>query len=280
MADIRVVTDSSCDLPQALADQHNIEIVPLTIRFGDEELVDRRDLTPKEFWAKCAATPVLPETAAPSPGAFEAAFRKAADEGCKGVVSINLSSDLSATFQSAQLAAQAVADVIPVRVVDSKSITMGLGVMALSAAVLAEQGKSIDDVAGAAEDLVPRTRVYGALNTLENLKKGGRIGGAQALAGSLLSIKPIIEVRDGKVEQESKQRTRARSLRYLADKVAAAGDLDYLAVMHGESPDLEEFLDLLTPVRKREDIVIGDIGAVIGTHGGPGVMGVAFIVPR
>jgi DegV family protein with EDD domain len=279
MGNIRVVTDSSCDLPQGLADEHDIEIVPLTIRFGDEELVDRRDLTPKEFWAKCAATPVLPETAAPSPGAFETAFRKAAADGCAGVVCICLSGDLSATYQSAQLAAQAVEGEIPVRVIDSKSITMGLGVMCLSAAAMAEQGKGIDDVAAAAEDLVPRVRVYGALNTLENLKKGGRIGGAKALAGSLLSIKPIIEVRNGKVEEESKQRTRARSLRYLADKIKAAGDLEYLAVMHGEAADLDEFLEMLASVPQRDDMVIGDIGAVIGTHGGPGVMGVAFVIP-
>ncbi|MDQ1404108.1 MAG: fatty acid kinase fatty acid binding subunit, partial [Actinomycetota bacterium] len=165
-------------------------------------------------------------------------------------------------------------------VIDSKSITMGLGVMAISAAELAAQGKSIDDVAGAAEDLIPRVWVYGALDTLENLKKGGRIGGARALAGSLLSIKPIIEVRHGKVEEESKQRTRARALKYLADKVKEFDDIEYLAVMHGEAPDLEEFLDLLAPLHRREDIMIGDIGAVIGAHGGPGVMGVAFIVPR
>jgi DegV family protein with EDD domain len=144
---------------------------------------------------------------------------------------------------------------------------------------MAEQGKGIDDVAAAAEDLVPRVRVYGALNTLENLKKGGRIGGAKALAGSLLSIKPIIEVRNGKVEEESKQRTRARSLRYLADKIKAAGDLEYLAVMHGEAADLDEFLEMLASVPQRDDMVIGDIGAVIGTHGGPGVMGVAFVIP-
>ena len=131
----------------------------------------------------------------------------------------------------------------------------------------------------AAEALVPRTRVYGALDTLENLKKGGRVGGAQALIGSMLSIKPIIEVRDGQVEPESKQRTRSRALRYLADKVRQEGTIENLAVMHGDAPDLDEFLDLLDPLFGRDEIVIGDIGAVIGTHAGPRVIGMAFQVP-
>jgi DegV family protein with EDD domain len=155
---------------------------------------------------------------------------------------------------------------------------MGLGNITISAARLAAAGKSIDDVAGAAEDLVHRTRVLGTLDTLENLKKGGRIGGAKAMLGSMLSLKPVIWVNDGVVEEESKQRTRSRALRYLADKVAeqATQGIENLAVMHGDAPDLDEFLDLLDAHFPREDIVIGDIGAVIGTHAGPRVMGLAY----
>lgn len=280
MPGIRVVTDSACDLPPELAEEYDIDIVPLTIRFGGDELVDRLDLTPTQFWARCAQSPVLPETAAPSPGAFEDAFRRALADGCDGVVSVNLSSDLSATYQSAQMAARAVADAIPVRVIDSRSITMGEGVMALTAAKAARESKDIDEVAGAAEDLVGRVKVFGALDTLENLKKGGRIGGAQAALGGMLSIKPIIEVSNGKVEPESKQRTRSRSLRYLVDKVRDAGPIEQLAVMHGDAPDLQEFLDMLAPVYPRDKTIVGDIGAVIGTHGGPRVVGVTFVVPR
>ena len=114
MSGIRIVTDSACDLPTATAVEHNIEIVPLTIRFGDEEFVDGRDLSPKEFWARCANSPVLPETAAPSPGEFEAAFRRAGDAGRDGVVCINLSSELSATHQAAQLGAEAIKADLPV----------------------------------------------------------------------------------------------------------------------------------------------------------------------
>ena len=280
MPDIRVVTDSACDLPPSLAEEYDIDIVPLTIRFGDEELVDRKDLTPTEFWARCKASSVLPETAAPSPGAFEDAFRRAVADGCDGVVCVCLSGALSATIQSAQMAAKAVADAIPVKVIDSRSITMGQGVMALAAARMAKEGKGLDDVAGAAEDLLGRVRVYGALDTLENLKKGGRVGGAQAMIGTMLSIKPIIEVSSGKVEPESKQRTRSRSLSYLVSKVRDAGKVEQLAVMHGDAPDLEEFLQMMSEVYPREDIIVGDIGAVIGTHGGPRVIGITFVVPR
>jgi DegV family protein with EDD domain len=280
LAGIRVVTDSACDLPPDMAAELGIDIVPLTIRFGNEELVDRRDLSAKEFWARVAGSPVLPETAAPSPGAFEEAYRKAAADGAEGVVCVTLSGGLSATFQSAQLAAQAVGDVIPVRVVDSRSVTMAEGLMAVAAARAAKQGKGLEDCVGVVEDLVPRTRVYGALDTMENLKKGGRIGAAQAMLGSMLSIKPIIEVLDGKVEAESRQRTRSKSLRYLVEKVRAAGQVDDLAVMHGDAPDLDELLDLLGAVYPRDDILVGDIGPVIGTHGGPGVIGVTFHLPR
>ncbi|MBW3668123.1 MAG: DegV family protein [Actinobacteria bacterium] len=280
MGAIHVVSDSAGDLPDALAAEHNIEVVPLTIRFGEESLVDRRDLSPTEFWARVASSPVLPETAAPSPGAFEESFRAAAANGADGVVCVTLSAALSATFQSAQLAARAVADVIPVRVVDSRAVSLGQGLMAVAAARMSKRGKSLDDCVGAAEDLVPRTRTYAALDTLENLKKGGRIGAAQAMLGSVLSIKPIIEIADGKVEAESKQRTRSKSLRYLMEKVRQFPRVEDLAVMHGDAPDVDELVDLLGAVYPRDDIIVEQVGAVIGTHGGPRVIGVTFQVPK
>jgi DegV family protein with EDD domain len=280
MSRIAIVSDSSCDIPQHLADQHNIEIVPLNIRFGAQEYVDRKDLTPNEFWKKVAESKTLPETSAPSPGAFEQAFRRAAEGGADGIVCVNISRDLSATIQSAELAAQAVASDIPVRVIDSRSASIGQGLLALAAARFAEAGKGLDDVAGAVDDLVPRTRVYAALDTLENLRKGGRIGGAQAMLGSMLNIKPIIEITKGKVEAESKQRTRSKSLRYLVDKVRADLPVENLSILHGNAPDIDEVVDQLGEIYPRDDILVGDIGAVIGTHGGPRVVGVGYFVGR
>src|SRR5206468_4104635 len=131
MAGVRVVTDSSCDLPDDLVAEHGITVVPLSIRFGAEELVDRRDLTSEEFWSRCQTSPVLPETAAPSPGAFEAAFRQARESGADGIVCVNLSSKLSATIQAAAQAAKAVEADVPVRVIDSLSVSLGLGLHVL-----------------------------------------------------------------------------------------------------------------------------------------------------
>jgi len=279
MAAVRVVCDSSCDLPASTLAEWNIDIVPLMVRFGDEEFVDRQDLTSEEFWARCKISPVLPETSAPSPGAFEQKFRDLKADGAEGVVVVTLSSKLSATEQAARLGAKALEGELPVNVVDSLSATLGQGMIALAAARAAAEGKSLDEVTRVAEELVPRTRLYGALDTLENLKKGGRVGNAQALIGSMLSLKPIVELRDGLVEAESKQRTRSRALRYLVDKVRSHPGLENLAVLHGDAPDLDEFLGMLEPFYPREKIVIGDLGAVIGAHAGPRTIGVVFHTP-
>lgn len=280
---VRIVTDSACDLDEATTSRLGITVVPLSIRFGEEEFVDRRDLTPKQFWKKVAESPVLPETAAPSPGAFEAAFRAAAADGATGVVCVCLSAQLSATHGSATLAANAVKDVIEVRVVDSRSITSGQGTMAVVGADKAAGGASIDEVEAAVTALVGRTFVYGALDTLDNLKKGGRIGGAQALIGSLLQVKPILDVSSGAVESPGKQRTRGKALAHLAQLAADAkakhGSIAHLAVMHGDADDVDTLLDLLADIYPRDQIVVGQIGAVIGTHGGPRVVGMTFDVP-
>ncbi len=276
---IAVVTDSSSDLPADLAAAHKVGVVPLSIRFGDEELVDRRDLTPPQFWARCAASPVLPETSAPSPGAFEAAFRAAADDGAQGVVCVTLSSKLSATIEAAQAAATALEGVVPVRVVDSRSVTMGLGMIVLATARAGADSSDVDQVAALATELAGRTRVYGTLDTLENLKKGGRIGAAQALLGSILSVKPVIEVRDGAVEPGPRQRTRARALAWVADRVAADAPPGQVAIISGEAPDVDALRALLAPHVADDRLVLADLGAVIGTHTGPRTIGVAYQLP-
>ena len=272
---VRIVTDSSCDLPAQIADELGIAIVPLSIRFGDEEFIDREELTTAEFWTRCAGSPTLPETAAPAPGQFEAAYRKLAAEGATGIVVLNLSAALSATIQSAELAAKSVDDV-DVRVIDTRTLTIGLGTIAIACARAARDGAGLDEVERLGRDLADRTRVFGALDTLENLKKGGRIGNARAMLGTALSIKPIIEVTGGQVEEAGKQRTRSKALKFLVDKVRSyEGRMENLAVMHADCSDVDVFVDMLRPIYDGE-IVVGEIGPVIGTHGGRGTIGVAF----
>jgi DegV family protein with EDD domain len=275
---VRIVTDSACDLPQQVADELGIEIVPLTIRIDGHEYVDRADLSPAQFWAKCAASPTLPETAAPSPGQFEAAYRKLAADGATSIVSVNLSSALSATMQSAELAARAVADAIKVTVVDSQQVTLGQGLIVRDVARLAATGASHDEVVALARSLATRTKVWGALDTLENLKKGGRIGGARAMLGTALAIKPIIEVRDGKVEEGGKQRTRSKALAFVVQRLVDAGPVETLMVLHADCSDVDAFVAMLRP-HHQGDIVVGDIGPVVGTHTGRGTIGIAFSVP-
>jgi DegV family protein with EDD domain len=273
---VRIVTDSACDLPDSVAADLGIEIVPLSIRFGDTEFIDRVELTTAEFWAKCAATPTLPETSAPPPGAFEAAYRRAASDGATGVVVVSLSSALSATMQSAEVAARSIADGITVRFVDSRSVSLGLGTIAVACARRAAEGADVDEVAALGTELASRTRVFGALDTLDNLKKGGRIGNAKALLATALAIKPIIEVIDGKVEQGGKQRTRTKALAFLVDKVREyQGRMSGLAVLHADCTDVDQFVAMLRPLYEGE-IIVGEIGPVIGSHAGRGTIGVAF----
>ncbi|MFO1538276.1 MAG: DegV family protein [Actinomycetota bacterium] len=273
------MTDSACDLSDLVAETMRIEIVPLSIRFGDEELVDREQLSPEDFWTRLRSSPVLPETSAPSAGQFEARFRRVIERGATGIICINLSSRLSATMQAAQLAATAVRDECPIVVIDSRTVSMGLGALCLTAARRAADGARLEEIVEDVLSRRDRTRLFGALDTLEYLKKGGRIGNARALLGSVLSIKPIVEVREGAVEEAGKVRTRSKALALLADR-ARAEKIDSLAVLHGQADDVDDLLDRLSEFFPRDEIVTGLVGPVIGTHAGPGVIGVSFQVAR
>jgi len=277
MARIRVVTDSACDLSAGVAADHGITVVPLSIRFGSDEFVDGRDLTTEEFWARCKASDVLPETAAPSPGAFQEAFLAAAADGYDGVLSISISGGVSATFQAAVAAAKAVGDTIEVRAVDSRSMTLGLGLIALDLAELAATGADLDTLEARAAFLIPRTQVFGLVDTLEHLEKGGRIGGARALLGSLLSIKPVVTLVDGVVGEESKQRTRGRSLQYLAAKALESPTVSRIAIADGAATDIDEFLALLADQKSEHPLFVSQLGPVVGTHTGPGTIGLCMI---
>lgn len=276
---VHIATDSASDLPKDLVAERGITVVPLTVRFGDDREIVDGTITPEEFWSRCNESSVLPQTSAPSTGDFEESFRKAAAAGADGIVCVTIASGLSATFASASAAAESLKDEIPVRVVDSETASMGEGLITLAAAELAATGAGLDQVEAEARSAVARTKVFAALDTLEFLKKGGRIGGAQAFLGSLLSIKPIIEVGNGGVEPESKQRTRSRAMQYLADKVKAAAPHARLAVVHGRAPDVEEFTDLLGEWAPKGGIIVSDVGAVIGAHSGPRLLGVTFQSP-
>ena len=273
---VRVVTDSASDLTDEEASALGITIVPLSIRFGEEELIDRIELGADEFYARMAASDDVPGTAAPPPGAFKTAFDNCFEDGANTVVCINLSSGVSATLEAAEIGARELGD-RDIRIIDSRSVTSGLGTMVLTAGRTANNGASAEEVVSVVESLKQRTYVYAALDTLENLKKGGRIGSAQALLGNMLSIKPIIDFSSGVVEEAAKLRTRKKSLVWLRDKLAEHGDrVENLSVMHAQAEDIEDFLELLATVVDPSTIRVGSLGPVVASHAGPGVVGMSF----
>ncbi len=280
MPGIRVVTDSSSDLPPDLVSTFGIEIVPLTIRFGDEEFVDVRDLSPDQFWERCHKSARLPETAAPAPGAFREAFLGAAEDGMDGVVCITISSGLSATHQAAS--ASLIGDdlPIPVSVIDSRYVTLAQGFVVLAAAEAAASGLPLDKVVDATREVIERVSAFATLDTLDNLRKGGRIGGAQALLGSMLAIKPVIQLVDGVVEPESRQRTRSKALTHLIEATKARGTPERLGIAHGAASDVGRYLDQVNDAFPGIDVVISEMGAVLGTHVGHGAVAlVARLAP-
>ncbi|HXZ83676.1 MAG TPA: DegV family protein [Acidimicrobiales bacterium] len=272
MKPIRIVTDNACDLPDELLAKHNVIVVPLDVRLGDFDAADLRGISAEQFWKLARQSPALAETSAPAPGAFHEVFAAAADDGSAGVVCVTISSGLSATYQAARAGAEPFQGKFPVAVIDSLAASVAEGLLVLEAADLVESGADFARTAATVQAEVPKVFVYGTLDTLEYLRRGGRIGNAQAFFGSLLSIKPVIVVRNGVVEAESRQRTRARSLEYLASKATSLGPLKRLAVGNADADDIDVFLDLLAPIFPPAETLVSYIGPIIGAHTGPGTI--------
>jgi DegV family protein with EDD domain len=275
---IRIVTDSSCDLPDAILERHRITVVPLTIRFGDEDFVDREELSGDEFWERLTSGGVTPETAAPSVGRFQEVYRGLSDEGADGVVAVMISSGISATHQSAALGAEQFTSGIPVRVVDSGLVSGALGLAVLAAASAAENGGTIDEVETAARDAASKSNLFATLDTLEFLRRGGRIGGAAAFFGNLLDVKPLITFQDGVVHPGGRVRTRRKAIAAVLGHLDALQQGAEVAVIHSDPEDLGAFLAALDE-RGNEDPLVCRLGPVVGTHAGPGVIGIVYRVP-
>ena len=275
---IRIVTDSSCDLPDEVIAANRIEIVPLTIRFGEEELVDREQLSGDEFWHRLTSGGALPETAAPSVGRFQQAFTRMVSSGATGIVVVGISSKISATLQSANLAAEQYAAGVPVRVVDSQLVSAALGLAVIVAAEAAAAGGTLDEVEAVARHACERGRIFATPDTLEYLKRGGRIGGAQALMGGLLDVKPLLAFEEGRVAAAGRVRSRKKAIAAVLEHVVEQhGAIERLAVVHSNPPDLAEFLTRLAEVYPNEPM-LARFGPVVGTHIGPNAIGIAYLV--
>jgi DegV family protein with EDD domain len=277
VGEVRIVTDSAADLPPAIAAERGIEIVPLSVRFGSESFLSGIELSTEDFWSKLRSTQDAPSTAAPSAGDFQTAYEKLIADGATGVVSVHLSSKLSATYQSAEVAAKEVRGV-PVEVVDTLAVSAGQGLMAVRAAERAAAGASAAEIAAELVDLRSRVRLYGLIDTLEYLRRGGRIGGAAAMLGTMLKVKPVIGLEDGVVEPVDRVRTRVKGLEHLVGMVRQDADrIERFVIVSGQAQDEDQLLSMLdgvVPVTRND---VWPFGPIVGAHAGPGVIGVCYI---
>jgi DegV family protein with EDD domain len=283
MAGPAIVTDSAADLPPQVALERDISVVPLLTNFGPETYQVGVDLSAAEFWAKLTASgSPFPTTAAAAPGIFQATYDSRFAAGADSVVAIHVASTLSATMKSAQIARDALAQ-REIMIVDSWSASGGTGLLALLAADLRDQGLSGSEIARAVSERIGDLRLYVVLETLDYLRRGGRISGAQAALGTLLSVKPIITIGEGKVEQVDRVRTRGKARERLLELLAVE-PVEGIFVLHGLAPDVDDFKDeLLARLPERppdERVVTSLIGASVGAHLGPGCVGAAVLLKR
>lgn len=278
---VAVITDSTAYLPEGFAARHRIRVVPLHVLVDGVSALDGTETGPRAL-AEALGDRRIVTTSRPTPSEFATAYREVLAEGADAVVSVHLSSRLSGTWEAALLAAGEVGP-DTVRVVDSRSTAMGLGFAALRAAEVAASGAGVEDVEAAAVSASRRSEVFFVVETLEYLRRGGRIGHAAALLGTALAVKPVLHMRDGEIQPWEKVRTMKRALTRLVDLAAeAAGDDDIrLAVHHLDSPD--RAAELATRLEERlprsRGCVVSELGAVIGAHTGPGVLGVVVHHP-
>lgn len=273
---VRVVVDSTADLPPELAAEWGITVVPCLVHFGRETFREGVDLSHAEFYRRLEVGPGLPTTSAPGPGVFETFYRQLAAETDQ-IVSIHLSSKLSAVYNVARLGAEGF-EKTEIAVVDSGSVTMGLGWLAVMAARAARAGRSLDEIVRLVEAARLRVRVFALLDTLEYLRRGGRLGRLVATLSALLDVKPIIGVEEGEVLPLGRVRSRRRAVDWLVSLVEGLGPLAELAVLHSRARQAAESLaDRLAVFSPRDRMVIAEVGTVIGTHVGPNGLGVACV---
>jgi len=274
---VRIVTDSTADLTKEQQQAAGITVVPLNVHFGDQVFRDHVDLTADEFFRRLKASAQLPRTSQPSVGLFEEAYRTLRENGDE-IVSVHLSSKVSGTYNSALMAAKAVDEQV-IEVVDSLSTSMALGFMALEGARLARAGRDRATIAERLRALVPKARVICVVDTLTYLERGGRIGKARALLGSLLNVKPILQLKDGEVVPIGRARGRPQALNKLVELLERDGQVSQLAIMHGAAQaDAEQLRERVAASYPGLDILLTEIGAVLGTHTGPGVIGFTYLL--
>ncbi len=278
---IKLVTDTTASLPQHILDEFDIPLVPQYVHFGEETYLDSFEMTPEQFYAKQAAAADLPKTSAPPIGDFLPIFKRLVEEDPTApILCIHPSAEVSGTVRSCRAAAAGFPDA-KIRIFDSRSVSVALGLMVWEAACMAQDGAGIDDILACLGHMRDNMQVFFVVDTLEYLAKGGRIGRAAHLLGSLLDIRPILTLVNGVVESHSKARTRHRSLALMRDMVIeGAGQKPglRLGVAHGMCEDeARPFADELCSILHPERLLFSEIGPSIGVHTGPRVLAVCWV---
>ena len=273
---IKIVTDSTADLPPRLAEEPGITVVPAYVKFRGEVYRDRVDINEDEFYHRLLNDPIHPSTDPPTPQDFADVYRKLSKEA-DGIISIHISSKISATCNSA-LRGKELAEVeCPIEVVDSKSVTMGLGLLVRAANTLVKSGKSLPQLEKEVKQIIPSIHLFGLLDTLKYLARGGRISKSRAILGSILSVKPILTMKDGELDSAGQVRSRARGIDRLFGFVKKTTSIEDLAIMYSTTPDVAQTLaERMDSIFAKEQIHLVRLGPALGVHAGPGILFVAF----
>jgi len=274
---VKIVTDSLSDITGDLAQELGVTVVPLYVRFGEEVYRDRVEMTTDEFYHRLVHDATFPTTTQPPPGDFVSVYNKLAKETDEILV-IVVSSKLSGTYQSALQAKSMVEGKCRIEVIDSQTIVMGLGLIVISAAKAAQAGANLDELADLVRKAMPRSHAIMSFDTLKYLAKGGRIGKAQSFLGSILSVKPILTIRDGEVHPVTRVRSRAAGVDYLYNSAASYSHIEELAVEYATTPDeADDLVERLNSVFPKERIYRSTVSPVLGTHAGPHVLSVSVL---
>jgi fatty acid kinase fatty acid binding subunit len=279
MPKVAIVTDSTATIPQEYLDQYSIHVLPQVLIWGSETLLDGIDIQPTEFYERLKTDPVHPTTSQVTPASFIKKFEQLLAEDYE-ILNVLISPKLSGTMESARQAREMFPDA-PIEIVNSESVAMGLGFQVLAAARAAVEGATLDECRAVAEQSIPHTGVVLTVETLEFLHRGGRIGGGAKFLASALNVKPILEIRDGRVDSVERVRTRGKSLNRLVELIeerVAGREPVRLATLHANSPEdarhlLEEANKRLKPVES----IFAELSPVVGVHAGPGTVGLVFM---
>lgn len=274
---VKIVTDSSSDLTMDLIEEFDITVVPLFARFGDEIFRERIDITDEQFYDRLINSDVLPATIQPNPQDFVDVYQNVSKDA-DAVVSIHISSKLSGTLNSAFQAKDIVGGSCPIELIDSETVTIALGLVVLAAARVAKQGGNLQEVLAAAREASSMNNAYCLLDTLKYLEKGGRIGKAKALVGTLLNVKPIISIKKGEVIPYGQARSRVKGLDQLTDIVSKAGKIRDIAIAYSTTKDNADALaERLSPIADNKKVNVFRMGTTLGIHTGPGSLIVAML---